>query len=64
MLTSLEIIYSNYSVVLESMGNPELDDYLQNKIDNRLYNYSHDMCLMSMCDYHVIANSTFMVSGQ
>ena len=49
----------NYSVVLESMGNPELDDYLQNKIDNRLYNYSHDMCLMSMCDYHVIANSTF-----
>ena len=26
----------NYSVVLESMGNPELDDYLQNKIDNRL----------------------------
>ncbi len=32
------------------------------KRDNIVYNYSeliHDMCLISQCDDHIIANSTF-----
>ena len=31
-------------------------DTTQYKIDNHLYNYSFDLCLMSMCNYHIAAN--------
>ena len=33
------------------------------KIKYNLYNYSYDMCLMHMCDYHIMANSSFSVWG-
>lgn len=31
----------------------------KNKLKAHMYNYSLDMCLMSMCDYHVVSNSTY-----
>ena len=34
-------------------------DTTQYKIDNHLYNYSFDLCLMSMCNYHIAANSLY-----
>ena len=33
------------------------------KIKYNLYNYSYDMCMMHMCDYHILANSSFSVWG-
>lgn len=34
-------------------------DFTQYKVDNQLYNYSFDLCLMTMCDYHIMANSLY-----
>lgn len=31
----------------------------KNKLKAHMYNYSLDMCLMSMCDYHIVSNSTY-----
>ena len=42
---------------------PPFSELFQYKLDNDIYNYSLDMCLMSMCDYHVMANSTFGLWG-
>jgi|694.fasta_scaffold39420_9 hypothetical protein len=36
--------------------------YLE-KLKNKLYNHSFDLCLMTMCDYHISANSTFGMWG-
>ncbi len=33
------------------------------KIKNNLYNLSFDLCLMSMCDYHIMSNSTYGMWG-
>ena len=33
------------------------------KLKNNLYNYSYDLCLMTMCDYHIMANSSFGLWG-
>ena len=37
----------------------ELAPEYKNKLKAQIYNYSLDMCLMSMCDYHVVSNSTY-----
>jgi hypothetical protein len=41
----------------------ELHPTYKEKIANNLYNYSFELCLMSMCDYHIMANSTFSMWG-
>lgn len=41
----------------------DLHPTYKEKIKNNLYNYSFEMCLMSMCDYHIMANSTFGMWG-
>jgi len=33
------------------------------KIEHNLYDYSFEMCLMSMCDYHIAANSLYGLWG-
>ena len=35
----------------------------QYKIENNLYDYSFDLCLMSMCNYHIAANSLYGLWG-
>lgn len=37
----------------------ELSPSYKNKVKNNLYNYSVDLCLMTLCDYHVISNSVY-----
>lgn len=37
----------------------ELAPEYKKKLKESIYNYSLDMCLMSMCDYHVVSNSTY-----
>jgi hypothetical protein len=37
----------------------ELHPIYREKMKKQLYNYSFDFCLMSMCNYHIMANSTF-----
>lgn len=37
-------------------------DYVY-KIKNNLYNLSFDLCLMSMCDYHIASNSSYGMWG-
>ena len=37
----------------------DLSPEYKNKLKAHMYNYSLDMCLMSMCDYHVVSNSTY-----
>jgi len=41
----------------------ELHPLYKKKIANNLYNYSFELCLMSMCDYHIMANSSFGMWG-
>jgi hypothetical protein len=41
----------------------ELHPTYKEKIANNLYNYSFELCLMSMCDYHIAANSSFGMWG-
>lgn len=41
----------------------DLHPLYKEKIKNNLYNYSFEMCLMMMCDYHIMANSTFGMWG-
>lgn len=41
----------------------ELHPLYKEKIAKNLYNYSFELCLMSMCDYHIMANSTFSMWG-
>ena len=41
----------------------EMSPVGKRKIKNNLYNYSYDMCMMHMCDYHIMANSSFSVWG-
>lgn len=41
----------------------ELHSKYRNKIRNNLYNHSFDLCLMTMCDYFITANSTFSLWG-
>ena len=42
---------------------PPFSDYYQSKMDNKIYNHSLDLCLMSMCDYHIMANSVYGLWG-
>ena len=37
----------------------ELAPEYKKKLKESIYNYSLDMCRMSMCDYHVVSNSTY-----
>ena len=41
----------------------ELNPLYKDKIAKNLYNYSFELCLMTMCDYHIMANSTFSMWG-
>lgn len=41
----------------------ELHPIYKEKIAKNLYNYSFELCLMTMCDYHIMANSTFSMWG-
>lgn len=41
----------------------ELHPLYKEKIANNLYNYSFELCLMTMCDYHIMANSSFGMWG-
>ena len=41
----------------------ELHPLYKEKISKNLYNYSFELCLMTMCDYHIMANSTFSMWG-
>ena len=41
----------------------QLHSSYKEKIAKNLYNYSYDLCLMSMCNYHIMANSTFGMWG-
>jgi len=37
----------------------ELHPKYVDKVKNNLYNYSFDLCLMSMCDYHIMSTSYY-----
>lgn len=37
----------------------ELHPTYKAKFANNFYNHSFDMCLMTMCDYHILSNSTY-----
>lgn len=37
----------------------ELHPKYVDKVKNNLYNYSFDLCLMSMCDYHIMSNGYY-----
>lgn len=37
----------------------ELHPTYKSKFANNFYNHSFDLCLMSMCDYHIMPNSTY-----
>lgn len=41
----------------------KLHPLYKDKIANNFYNYSFELCLISMCDYHIMANSSFSVWG-
>lgn len=41
----------------------ELHPRYKEKISKNLYNYSFELCLMTMCDYHIMANSSFGMWG-
>lgn len=41
----------------------ELHPLYKEKIKNNLYNHSFELCLMTMCDYHIMANSSFGMWG-
>lgn len=41
----------------------ELHPKYKEKLKTHSYNYSYDLCLMTMCDYVIIANSTFSMWG-
>ena len=41
----------------------ELNPLYKDKIAKNLYNYSFELCLMTMCDYHIMANSSFSMWG-
>ena len=41
----------------------ELHPTYRQKIKTKSYNASYDLCLMSMCDYVIMANSTFSLWG-
>lgn len=51
----------DYDVLTSEMKKlvQELAPEYRNKLKAHAYNYSLDMCLMSMCDYHIMANSTY-----
>lgn len=41
----------------------ELHPTYKEKLKTHSYNYSYDLCLMTMCDYVIMANSTFSMWG-
>jgi hypothetical protein len=41
----------------------ELSPVYTRKLKKNLYNYSVDLCLMTMCDHHIISNSTYSLWG-
>ena len=41
----------------------QLNPIYRDKIRTRSYNYSYDLCLMAMCDYLIMSNSTYSLSA-
>ena len=41
----------------------EMHPHGKKKIKNNWYNYSFDHCMMHLCDYHIMANSTYGLWG-
>lgn len=52
---------ANHDDILEEVSNivKKLHPKYIEKLKGNLYNYSFDFCLMTMCDYIIMANSTF-----
>lgn len=50
-------------VEMARIAQDELHPKYQEKLKTHSYNYSYDLCLMTMCDYVIMANSTFSMWG-
>lgn len=56
---------ATHSEILKEVSNliKELHPKYIQKLKTQSYNYSYDLCLMSMCDYFIMANSTLSLWG-
>lgn len=54
-----------YDTLADTMASivTELHPTYKEKLKSHSYNYSYDLCLMTMCDYVIMANSTFSMWG-
>ena len=55
--------YPELSEEMKRIVLEELHPKYKEKLKTNSYNHSYDLCLMSMCDYHIMANSTFSMWG-
>lgn len=56
------ITYAELTQRMAELTNQLSPEYRE-KIKTQSYNYSYDLCLMTMCDYVIMANSTFSMWG-
>jgi hypothetical protein len=50
-------------IEMARIAQDELHPTYKEKLKTHSYNYSYDLCLMTMCDYVIMANSTFSMWG-